>query len=187
MAPHKQVSRTTLYIGCAAAFAFGLYCGSLLMQLREGSGQGPASGGFADPAGEYMAEERRLLELTAREPDNAGHWAGLGNLYYDLHRPDQAIDAYTRSLAREPGQKGVLVDLGVMFLARGDPGEAIRQFDKALALDPRFQPALLNKGVAFVSWGRKEAAREVWLELLRLNPGAALPDGTPLGTAVRSL
>lgn len=196
-----MVRKKSLYFAIAVSFALGVYVGSLVMMVRERPG-GPGGAAFSvgQPLGsppsqtgqpaqtpQTEAEERRLRDLTAREPGNAQHWAALGNLYFDTHRPAQAIDAYAHSLELRPDQAEVLVDKGIMHLASGNPGEAVRHFDKALAVRPGFQPAMLNKGVAYRQWGKKEAARSAWMDLLRVDPRATLPDGTPLDKAVRDL
>lgn len=180
------VSKTVLFLAMLFSLCVGFYAGSFLTALHSSP---KADGHAADqiPA-ELTAELRRLEGLSRKEPGNADVWINLGNLYYDLHQHEEAINAYETALRLSPGVPDVLVDLGVMYRAVRQPLKAVECFDKALAVNGAHQFALRNKGaVLHYDLGKTQEAKEAWRALLRINPNAALGDGTKLSVLLQSL
>lgn len=67
--------------------------------------------------GEQDAQaERMFLALLRSTPDDALSWFYLGNLYARTGRPDQAINAYERSLAFKGDNARAWHNLGVLRL-----------------------------------------------------------------------
>lgn len=202
--------------GMVLALVLGLYLGTLLpgvlrdMQGTETSPASVAEGAMPRAAAAAGGENERPRggpepsdhglpsELAARlealesavrkEPDSAGNWAELGNLFFDAGRVREAINAYERSLALAPGNADVLTDLGVMYREDKAPQKAVDCFRKALAADPRHENALFNVGVVlYTDLGRKDEAVAAWRRLLGVNPHARAPDGRPVAEMVRRL
>lgn len=208
-----MVRLSTCMAGMALTLVLGLYLGTLLPGvLRDMRGAVASPPSVADgevprvPAGgegrpvaapepsaqdlppELAARLAALESAVRKEPDSAGNWAELGNLFFDAGRVREAINAYERSLALAPGNADVLTDLGVMYRESREPQTAVDCFRKALAADPRHENALFNVGVVlYTDLGRRDEALAAWRRLLGVNPQARAPDGRPVSEMVRRL
>lgn len=202
--------------GMGLALVLGLYLGTLLpgvLRDMRGAEASPSSvaeeaipraaasapGGDGQAAAvpepsahglpsELAARLEALEAAVRKEPDSAGNWAELGNLFFDAGRVRDAINAYERSLALAPGNADVLTDLGIMYREDKAPQKAVDCFRKALAADPRHENALFNAGVVlYTDLGRRDEAVAVWRRLLGVNPHARAPDGRTVAEMVRRL
>ena len=208
-----MVRLSTCMAGMALTLVLGLYLGTLLPGvLRDmrgvaasppsvADGEGPRVPGGGEgravaapePSAQDLPPElaARLAALESavrKEPDSAGNWAELGNLFFDAGRVREAINAYERSLALAPGNADVLTDLGVMYRESREPQTAVDCFRKALAADSRHENALFNVGVVlYTDLGRRDEALAAWRRLLGVNPQARAPDGRPVSEMVRRL
>ena len=81
------------------------------------------------------------VELDAKNPDS---WFLLGDLYSDSGKPEEAIDAYRKSLALRPGQKELRLNLGVLYAEKEMYAEAMTELRQAVALDSNYVPAWGN-------------------------------------------
>lgn len=115
----------------------------------------PNGGGLnAAERNSKLTEEQRkqLAELQAaaeRTPGSFEQWVRLGNAYFDVDLPDQAIAAYGRALALHPDDADVLNDQGAMYRQRGDFDKALANFEKAYRLDPNNLESLYNQGYLY--------------------------------------
>ena len=119
-------------------------------------------------------EARQLITAatgrTEKEPANFEAWIELGNAYYDADMPQQAIDAYNRSLAIKPDNTDVLNDQGAMFRQAGDFSQALKNFEKAFTVDPNNLESLYNMGyVNAFDLNRIELALDIWRRYLELD------------------
>jgi tetratricopeptide (TPR) repeat protein len=113
-----------------------------------------------------------LVEMSAKDPQNADLKTQIGNIYYDLNQFEKAIEFYQQSLKIRPQDPNVETDLATSFHYLGQDDKALEILDKILGYSPNFSQALFNKGIVLIS-GKKDvkAGIAVWEELLRLNPG----------------
>ena len=183
----KTLRLSTAVIGMAAAFAIGVFSGTLLpgafapKPLATTAQQSAHSDGGGAVSAEHAAHIRQIEKQAKERPQDAAVWKHLGDAYFDADLPDQAIAAYEKSLALAPGDADVLTDLGVMYRAGKHYDKALACFRKAQALNPNHENALFNEGVVLCfDLDKKEEARQVWLRLLTIKPDAKLPDGRPL-------
>ncbi len=177
------VSRTVWCVSVLVALLAGVYIGNVLTVTvlhapKQAEGIPP----------EVQRDIARWQEKTRENPRDAGAWNNLAFLYHDTHQHEAAIRAYEESLKLVPDAPDILVDLGVMYRAVSQPQKAVACFDRALRQNPAHQIGLLNKGVVLY-FDLKDAAgaRAAWQELLRINPKAALPDGTPVATLLQRM
>lgn len=190
-----MVRSSTLYLAVAVALVAGLYLGLLLPSLADSPPRPGQSGqNGRQTASQEQNLERlggRILELEAAVRKNSGDaaaWVELGNLYFDTGKASSAVNAYERALLLKPGDPDVLTDLGIMYRDTGKFDMAVESFRKAAQVAPRHQNALFNQGVVlFFDMGRKDEARNVWRQLLEVNPDALAPDGKPVKDLLREL
>ena len=189
----KTLRLSTAVIGMAAAFAIGVFSGTLLPgafapKPPATAQQSAHSDGVSAVSAEHAAHIRQIEKQAKEKPQDAAVWKHLGDAYFDAELPDQAIVAYEKSLALAPGDADVLTDLGVMYRAGKNYDKALECFRKAQALNPKHVNALFNEGVVLCfDLDKKEEARQVWLRLLMIKPDAKLPDGRPLTKLLEEL
>ncbi|WP_027362388.1 tetratricopeptide repeat protein [Desulfospira joergensenii] len=187
-----MVQKQTLYMAVLISLTIGFLAGAAYTSFKLAD-QGPevaAQAGPHDPdkgenaegiSPEVGANILKLEEHLKKNPDDARAWTELGNLFFDTHRPADAIEAYTKALALEPGKPGVLTDLGVMYRRSGQPEKAVEAFDKAIQADPSFETARFNKGIVLMhDLEDMEAAVQAWEDLVKINPMALAPNGEPV-------
>lgn len=192
-----MVRTSTLFLAVGVALALGLYLGTLIPTFTGGSPRTEATQPTApegQPGAQSEALERlagqilALEEAVRKNPQDVNSLVQLGNLYFDTGKAQSSISAYERALAIKPGDANVLTDLGIMYREAGQYEKALESFRKATQADPGHQHALFNSGVVlFFDLGRKEDARDVWQQLLAINPDAHTPDGKPLTELLRDM
>lgn len=116
-------------------------------------------------------ETQQLIETARRHaessPDESSAWTMLGNAYFDADMPNEAIEAYGRSLAIKPNDSDVLNDQGAMYRQVGDFAHALENFEKALANDPGNLESLYNLGyVNAFDLNRMDLALDIWKRYL---------------------
>lgn len=110
--------------------------GQLLLDLRVGE--------LAARAAPIARRHAR----TARANDDslsAADWFALG-LDLEVAAPDEALDAYRRSLALNPSDADTYVNLGRLLQETGRLDEAARHYREALRLSPGHATAIFNLG-----------------------------------------
>jgi len=112
-----------------------------------------------------------LLNGLKTKPTDAGLLAQAGNVYYDAHQFNDAIDYYGRSLQSDPKNTTVRTDMGTALWYVGNVDRAIAEFDRVLKQEPNKGIALFNRGM--VKWQGKmdvEGAVADWETLLKVYP-----------------
>lgn len=173
------VSRSTLYFSIGFALFIGVYFGTLL----------PSFMGNSQVVHNAVVEQeispevsKRMLELeqaVLKNPNDVASWISLGNIYFDIHKHEESIHAYEKSLALQPNNANVLTDLGTMYRSLSNSAKALESFAKASEVDPKHENSLFNSGVVlYFDLNKKEEGRAKWRELLKVNPNAKAPDGS---------
>lgn len=202
---HGTVNTSTCVLSVLLALVVGVFAGTLLpgvltrpeteiatRQSVPQTAQQPGAQLSAEPESRMSDTVRgRILELerhVQHQADDVDAWIQLGNLYFDVSNPPNAIRAYERALLLTPDNPDVLTDLGIMYRETGKFEMAEQSFRKAAQINPRHQNALFNRGVVlFFDLGRKDDARTIWRQLLAVNPDAKAPDGRVVRDMVETL
>jgi FG-GAP repeat/Tetratricopeptide repeat len=82
-------------------------------------------------SGDAAAAAKRLRRITDRDMRNPQAWRALGTAYQRLHKPDQAIRAFTMALKIEPEVPRVFYALGTLFAQKHDPARAFAWLGRA--------------------------------------------------------
>ena len=207
-AGHGVVRTSTFVLSVLLALLAGIYIGTLMPGLLAGTQTDTAvSAGRSAPKATASPQETpqaavsdsgvsdevrgRILELerhVQHQSDDTDAWVQLGNLYFDIANPSNAIRAYERALLLAPDNPDVLTDLGIMYREAGKFEMAEQSFRKAAQINPKHQNALFNRGVVlFFDLGHKDDARQVWRQLLAVNPNAKAPDGRAVSDMLKTL
>lgn len=194
----KGVSRQTLYMAVLVSLTVGFMLGIAYTSFKLADGPGGGKP-VVKTAGQAPAQDHdhaaeagaRILEMEAflkENPDDAGAWIRLGNLFFDTNRFPDAIEAYEKSLALKPGDPNVLTDMGVMHRRNGNPQKAIECFDRAVAAVPAFETARFNKGIVLMAdLNDLPGALAAWEELVKINPMAKTPNGELVSQLVQRM
>ena len=122
----------------------------------------------AAPVARRVVRDARRAEV----PLDAAQWFDLGR---DLEAvaPEQAREAYQRTLALEPHHADARVNLGRLLQEEGDALEAVGQYLAALASDPAHPTAAFNLGTALEDLGRSGDAIAAYERALEADPDFA--------------
>ena len=109
--------------------------------------------------------------VAEKEPKNPLPRVGLGNMYFDAARYDEAIKWYTEALKLSPKDANISTDLGYAYFAINDPDRALEQFERSLAIDPKHLKTLWNIGVVRAR-GKQDlqGAQAAWEKLVEIAP-----------------
>lgn len=119
-------------------------------KLGDISGPAPSVQKKEDQTGAQTEVARRISaveRMLAVNPNNSEALIQLGNDYFDLHKYDKAVEAYSKALKSEPRNADVWTDMGIGYRRLGSPQKAVEAFRKAVAIDPGHAMALFNLGI----------------------------------------
>jgi tetratricopeptide (TPR) repeat protein len=112
-----------------------------------------------------------LEQMAQKEPKNAQLWTQLGNLYFDSHQPQKAIDAYAKALELKPNDPDVLTDQGIMYRELKKFDLAVANFEKANKADPNHVQSVFNAGVVYAyDLGLTDKAIAAWNKVIAMAP-----------------
>lgn len=121
-----------------------------------------------------LAKIEQLKKALENDPGNVGHLVQLGNLYFDISRPIEAIEYYEKALAKDTLNPLVLTDVGIMYSQIGKIDTALLYFDRAIAQQPDLAQAYFNKGlILYSAKGDKASAIKAWRQYIALIPDTA--------------
>ena len=174
--------------------AVGLLCGGALgytlrgaVGPREEGGMpsGPADvmsgsmGGAAVQGGAPMAmpEEVRQVSAQYRErlatnPKDVEALVGMGNLLFDSHQWDRAIEHYQKALDQTPANADVRVDMAIAYHQLGQNERAAQEMERVTKETPEHRNAWLNLGVVSAAMGDNARAIRSWEQYLKLEPNS---------------
>ena len=109
-----------------------------------------------------------LIQMSAKDPQNADILSEIGNVYYDLGDYDKAVASYRKSLEIQPQNPYVETDLATCLHYLNQNDEALLILDKVLEYRPNFPPALYNKGIVLIhGMNDPESGMASWEKLLK--------------------
>lgn len=175
-----------LYLFCGAVLgliAGTIFLGPLVADARRGPAQQAAVA--ARPSAEsavqstpemavmqrVMADIENLKKRLSENPSDVEAMVGLGNLYMDAHKFEDAIGFFERALAISPNAD-VETDLGLCYRGQGDVDKALATFRRVRSQHPGHFAARYNEAVVlFVDLKRAEEARAIIDQLAQERPG----------------
>jgi len=124
-------------------------------------------------AGRAEAAAEAYRRLLAIRPDLPDSWFNLALMERQAGRFAAALAAYDEAVRRGvSGPEEAWLNRGVIHADDlGRPDLALQDLEAALAIAPDWLPALLNLGNLHEDMGRREAAAEVYAQVLAVAPG----------------
>jgi tetratricopeptide (TPR) repeat protein len=126
------------------------------------------------PSLQFGMEEKQLLELVEKNPENPEYLARLGDLYFEGGRYEKAIELYKRALNLNPQDADTYNDLGLALYYTGRSDIAIDTLRKGTDVMPSYQRVWLSLGFVLMSNGRNEEAVEALTKARDLDPGTTM-------------
>lgn len=117
--------------------------------------------------------------LAVERPDDAGVFNDLGNLLVVAERPEEAVEAYERSLELDPSRVATHFNLGLVLQQLGQSRKALQHYREVLELEPRHAWAHFQMGSVNESTGRDAEAIEAYARAFTLDPQLAFPEVNP--------
>jgi tetratricopeptide (TPR) repeat protein len=124
-------------------------------------------------AGRLNEAEVLLQEITSDQPELAGPWVNLGQVYAMLEKFEEARLAFGYAIAANPRTCAAHNQLGVLSRQFGDFQAAEEHYRQCLAQVPNFKDAYLNLGILYELYlGRLPEALEAYrrYQLLATEP-----------------
>jgi len=100
-------------------------------------------------AGRLQEAEVLLQEITADQPELAGPWVNLGQVYVMLEKYEEARAAFNNAIAANPRSCAAHNQLGVLSRQFGDFRSAEEHYRSCLEQVPTFKDAYLNLGILY--------------------------------------
>ena len=100
-------------------------------------------------AGRYEEALALLRHITAEQPELAGPWINLGQVYVALDAPEEARQAFESAIAANPYNCTAHNELGLLSRQNGDFEAAERHYLNCLERVPGNDAAHLNLGILY--------------------------------------
>jgi tetratricopeptide (TPR) repeat protein len=97
----------------------------------------------------FQDAEILLLEITADQPELAGPWINLGQVYVELGQQEEARMAFQQAIRANPRNCYAYNELGVLSRRYGDFVSAEEHYRTCIELVPEFKYAYLNLGILY--------------------------------------
>ena len=182
------MKKETVILIVVIAFLVGFISGATVAILRGTKGaekvamiQKPqmAPAGVPTPAPpardsiEVASQIQTLKEIIKKDPKNLPAWVELGNLYFDMDQPKEAIEAYSQYLAVKPDNPDVRTDMGIMYRKLGQFDKALEEFGKAAQSDPKHVNSRYNIGLVLLHDKQDiKDAIKAWEDYLKVDPNS---------------
>ena len=119
--------------------------------------------------GRLTHAEILLLELTSDQPELAGPWINLGQVYVAMDNPEEARRAFQQAIRANPRSCTAYNELGVLSRQNGDFSGAETHYRTCIEVAPQFKDAYLNLGILYELYlGRLPEALDLYQRYLAL-------------------
>lgn len=124
--------------------------------------------------GEAIALYRQAIERHRTDRERAVSWDSLGNVYSDLGRLEESVQAFRESIRLNAEYALPWNSLGDVYHQLGDYEHAAEAYQKAIALDPDYVWAYNSLGMVYESMGQPQQAIGVYRQII--GRGSNSPD-----------
>lgn len=119
--------------------------------------------------GQMGHAEPLLLKVTRSQPELAGPWVNLGQVYIALGDEEEARMAFNKAITANPQNCEARNQMGVLLRKNGDFSDAEFHYRECLKAIPDYKDALLNLGILYELYlGRLPEALAVYKQYQQL-------------------
>ncbi|MCS6873310.1 MAG: tetratricopeptide repeat protein [Pyrinomonadaceae bacterium] len=111
-------------------------------------------------------------EAIKYDANNAAAYAGLGEVYEELERRDEALKNYEKALSINPQLEDLYLTVGILYLEKGDLAKADEYISKAAVKSETAETKYL-KGVVYYRLDKYQEALATLNDAVRLDPNNA--------------
>lgn len=112
-------------------------------------------------------------DMVRRQPASPRAHAGLGSLYLQASRLDEAAQCFWRAARLEPANPGWLESLGFALLASGDHANGRDIYERLRQAHPKQARLQFNLAAAYYNLGEPDKAEAEMTEFLKFYPTGA--------------
>jgi Flp pilus assembly protein TadD len=124
---------------------------------------------------EYAMAYRQMVELQKyRYAEDADVLNIEGVLLYNLNKPAEAIDRFSKAIRLDRNNQFLWHNFGILYLNLGLPENAMEYINSSLQKNPRFTEAKIALALTYQRSGRKAEAGKIYKQILQddpFNPG----------------
>ena len=120
--------------------------------------------------GKYEAALDYYQKAAEANPGNPDTWRGLGSCYIGLDKPDDALQAFHRSIAVDPDDAAGHFLLAMYYKALGQFQREIPSLLRVVHIAPDNVQARFELGEAYGRLGRTDAQADAYRGILELDP-----------------
>jgi len=120
---------------------------------------------------EYAMAYRQMVELQKyRHTEDADVLNIEGVLLYNLNKPAEAIDRFSKAIRLDRNNQLLWHNFGILYLNLGLPENAMEYINSSLQKNPRFTEAKIALALTYQRSGRKAEARKIYEQILQNDP-----------------
>ncbi len=109
--------------------------------------------------------------ILKADPNNLKALISLGNLYFDSHQPQKAVDVYARALKIDRKNADVRTDMAIMYREMKDFDKAVKELRQAAADNPQHVNSRFNLGIILLHDKQDfKGAIKAWEDFLKVEP-----------------
>jgi tetratricopeptide (TPR) repeat protein len=124
----------------------------------------------ANRLGTFELIEGALRRLTEIEPDEAGAFFGLGDIYQTVGDLPKAAEYFEKAVQKDPKDPALYTRLGLAQMQAGMPVNAERNFRRALDLEGDEKPSADYLSAVLSQTGRAHEVPGLWKGIVDANP-----------------
>lgn len=118
----------------------------------------------------FKVKEQEYKRILKEDPGNLESLIGLGNLYFDTKKYQEAVDHYRKALKINPDDLDVRTDMAVSYFYLGMNDLAASELKTVISKNPSHAKAHYNLAVVYRRMGRIDDAIKEFQEFLKLVP-----------------
>lgn len=119
--------------------------------------------------GNWVESETYYQMAIVDQPTLAIAHNGLGNLFIDTDRIEEAIEAYQNGIEQDPMLIEAYLSLGSAYAKLENYDSAAEVFKAALTIEPTLREAQYNLAIVYANDGQIEASRKILEKLMTLD------------------
>lgn len=119
---------------------------------------------------EYVKAYEQINELKKYSPVEDADVLNIeGVLLYNLKKPADAIDKFSKAVSMSKHNQFLLYNFGILYLNLGLPGQAIEYLHSTIKDNPHFTESKIALALAYQKSGKKIEAAKIYEEMLSAN------------------